>query len=462
MPKKSGRPRDATYKDDNGHTWNGLGRRPDARFYVIDDRNVTFGKDPAVAIFRYKQYLAKQRGENFVFDRDVESQDGLGPILLGLDAFFKGEAQEVEWARWVNEDGEEATSAKLKWFVPVDVVWQKLREFILSDPKQAALKLGIPEVANLSAVKPPPPSLPLKHVAEFYRAKIDLTATEANRSVRWWDHFRKIVKCQTVREIEADHIQLYHDAIIAEYRKDKRSPAWVKHRFGKVKTMLANAMTKGQDQQEISRVLGLCKMLVAPRNRNGVDSDPIIPKDLRALLKHADKRETAIILIGLNCAFYPVDISRLPISAVDLGKRTVIFDRTKTGNPIPRVAILWARTVKAIKEYQAAYPHEATDKDGQPLLFANSEGRQLLKDTITKWIKNLCAKAECKVVFSQLRDGAYTAVVDAGVDITQAEILLGHSVGKVKDAYLKRRPSIVSDACEAVERHYFRGKNRSN
>jgi len=348
-----------------------------------------------------------------------------------------------------------AEMLKLKWFVPADVVWAKLREFILSDPKQAALKIGIPEIANLAAVKPPPPSLPLKHVADFYRDKIDLSETEANRSVRWWDHFRKIVKCQTVRDIEADHIQLYHDSIIGEYRKDKLSPAWVKHRFGKVKTMLSYAMTKGQDQQEISRVLGLCRMLIAPRNRNGVDSDPITRQQVQALLKVADQREKAIILLGLNCAFYPVDISRLPVSAVDLSKRAVIFDRTKTGNPIPRVAILWERTVKAIRAYQKSYSHEATDKDGQPLLFANSEGRQLLKNTVVKWIKNLCDKADCKVVFSQLRDGAYTAVVDAGVDITQAEVLLGHKIGKVKDAYLKRRPSIVADGCQAVEKHYF-------
>lgn len=50
---------------------------------------------------------------------------------------------------------------------------------------------------------------------------------------------------------------------------------------------------------------------------------------------------------------------------------------------------------------------------------------------------------------------AYTLAVEAGGDLTHAKLLAGHRVG-ISDAYVKRNPSIVADACEAIERHYLR------
>lgn len=56
--------------------------------------------------------------------------------------------------------------------------------------------------------------------------------------------------------------------------------------------------------------------------------------------------------------------------------------------------------------------------------------------------------------FNALRDGAYTAACEAGVDINVTRILAGHSSG-MADHYVQRRPAIVRPACEAVEKHYF-------
>ena len=53
------------------------------------------------------------------------------------------------------------------------------------------------------------------------------------------------------------------------------------------------------------------------------------------------------------------------------------------------------------------------------------------------------------------RAGAYSAAVQGRADITHIRILAGHRVGGMSDAYIMANPAMVSDACEAIERHYF-------
>jgi hypothetical protein len=53
-----------------------------------------------------------------------------------------------------------------------------------------------------------------------------------------------------------------------------------------------------------------------------------------------------------------------------------------------------------------------------------------------------------------LRDGAYTACVEANVTANLCQLLVGHRSG-IADHYVKRKPSMVAPACEAIYRHYF-------
>ena len=91
------------------------------------------------------------------------------------------------------------------------------------------------------------------------------------------------------------------------------------------------------------------------------------------------------------------------------------------------------------------------------LLFANKKLRgPLCGRTLQGYWYPLRERAQIPgVQFCQLRDGAYTAAIEAGIDITHCEILLGHSIGTAKDAYLKRRPALLAAACAAIETHYF-------
>ena len=92
-------------------------------------------------------------------------------------------------------------------------------------------------------------------------------------------------------------------------------------------------------------------MLKVPRNgtKPQAEARPVTRDELTAMLALADTRQTAMILLGLNAAFDPVDFERLPLGTVDLKARVLHFDRTKADieKPTPRICTLWPRTVRA-------------------------------------------------------------------------------------------------------------------
>ena len=65
-----------------------------------------------------------------------------------------------------------------------------------------------------------------------------------------------------------------------------------------------------------------------------------------------------------------------------------------------------------------------------------------------------CLERYCRITFDTIRDGAYTAAIEAGADLTQAKLLAGHKVGML-DHYIRRNPKMVADCCSAIEAHYF-------
>jgi hypothetical protein len=57
------------------------------------------------------------------------------------------------------------------------------------------------------------------------------------------------------------------------------------------------------------------------------------------------------------------------------------------------------------------------------------------------------------VQFSQVRDSAYSAAAEAGIDLNVCRVLAGHATG-IPDNYIKRRPKMVESACEAIRQAY--------
>lgn len=175
---------------------------------------------------------------------------------------------------------------------------------------------------------------------------------------------------------------------------------------------------------------------------------------LGSILRCADEWETALILTALNGAYYPIDCQRLLWSMIDFGKRTIRFDRSKTlgqrMQPVPRVAVLWRRTVSALDRI----------RNGSLHVFLSSTGSPVHIETIRKHWKRLCKTAgiERRLTFANLRDSALTAAAGSQtppIPIHQYHILAGHVSRGVDDNYIRRNPRIVTLACEAIENRYF-------
>jgi integrase len=125
------------------------------------------------------------------------------------------------------------------------------------------------------------------------------------------------------------------------------------------------------------------------------------------------------------------------------------MDRGKTG--VPRVAVLWHRTLDAIREYQTPAPHQSVSlfvsRSGVPFN-ANHMGRNFRRRRAEAGLPD-------SVTFDSIRDGAYTAATRGGAIVDQARMLGGHRVSGVSDYYLKRNPQMAAEACAAIEKAYF-------
>jgi integrase len=79
----------------------------------------------------------------------------------------------------------------------------------------------------------------------------------------------------------------------------------------------------------------------------------------------------AVGLLGLNCAFLPIDLATIPLRAIDLDAGIHHFPRGKTG--LPRSAVLMPETIAAIRRYLEVRPAPRSNdeplfvrEDGQP------------------------------------------------------------------------------------------------
>jgi len=325
-----------------------------------------------------------------------------------------------------------------------------IRDLILADCRKAALELDIEQLAWFEQLKPPVPSLPLKEAGDLYfNRELKMSPHWKRKMRRMWEEFVNCVGVKTVREITADAINHYHDLVFKAYNKGK-SPTYVFHRFTCPKTVFRYAMKRGKDQEQLQRVLALCAMLTPP-GKATVKSEPIAVEHYRKLLEAVEDEPKwkAIFLLALNGAMYPSEVAAVKKSAINLDEGTLVMDRGKTG--VLRVAVLWRRTVEAIREYQAAHPHHSE------YVFVSRSGAPFGDNHISR---NFTRRRDAlglptSVQFAHIRDGAYSAAFNAdGVEEKHAKVLAGHRSG-MSDHYVKRNPRVVATACAAIERHYF-------
>jgi len=267
----------------------------------------------------------------------------------------------------------------------------------------------------------------------------------------------KITHAREVADLNHGALRNYRQAIENQQEKLRLSNSWTRSRFGKIKTVINYAATE-MDLSPGDRAILQLRSLLKPPSKPSPNPIDITEVELRAILEHADEWETALILTALNAAYYPVDCQRLQWSMMDWEKAVIRFDRTKaTGRAkksIPRVAVLWQRTIRALRDVR---------RTNHPHVFISSQGRPVENETIRRHWNTLCKKAgiERAITFGNLRDSALTAAassISPVVPTQQYNVLAGHVASGVDDHYIRRSPRIVELACQAVENHFFGGK----
>lgn len=323
-----------------------------------------------------------------------------------------------------------------------------IRRFILSNPAEAARRLEIPELVRLTSLPPVLPSVPLTEVYDAYVSKRKRPSPKELAAVkRYWDAFAAAVApAATVADVTAERVRAWADVAYAPL-KSGGSTKMVRHRIEYVRRVFAYAARQGVDGAECERVLKEIRKIELP-DLTAADPRPISREHFEKLFAAADERWRAILLLALNCAFYPVDVRTVPKSAIDLKAGTLVFERAKTRTA--RVAALWPRTVAALRAYQRAEPH-----DSEAVFITQYGGAYTEKglNTTYRLLRDDAGVPE-DVEFAHIRDGAYSAAVEGGADVVHAQILAGHKTG-VQDHYIRRNPRMVADACDAIEKHYF-------
>jgi integrase len=115
------------------------------------------------------------------------------------------------------------------------------------------------------------------------------------------------------------------------------------------------------------------------------------PQEIRAMLDAAIPTMKTMILLGVNCGFGNMDISSLPLKAVELINGWIDFPRPKTG--MIRRCPLWPETVEALRGAIANRP-TPKDKADAELVFITRKGNRFVRLQEKKLTEESASKAE--------------------------------------------------------------------
>lgn len=430
MAAKPGRKSTYYVVPETGETIVGLVRDNDGRFRPAGKASPKFPKDPATAIFKFRQWQAKQKGTHI--------EVGAAP-LTNIEDDFGLDVAITEIHR--------------------DYFRNYYRNLIATDPKQAAIELDyqplamLADIANLPA---PPESITLAECFTLWVNKRKRISTEETRKARKsWQDFSNVVNADTLADVTEASFDRWVDAIYKPYDNDDGSPKTLRHHVNRVGSILRYIKTKKAiDIPNADRLIGYLGRLELP-DLSQLDPDPISVEDFAALLEAAkDTKWETILATMMNGCFYPVDIRRLPIEAIKTNG-SLIFAREKKNTV--RVAVLWQRTQELLTA------HIGNRTEGP--VFLSTHGVAYSPYGLWEAFGVLREKAGLPdtVKMNQIRDGAYTAAASGDLVTEKAmKILAGHKFGGDSDAYVKRTPKIVKTACEAIEAHYYGGEKQAN
>ena len=314
----------------------------------------------------------------------------------------------------------------------------------------------MPELLKLHKLRPSQDSMTLTDLGELYHAKNAMKDKTRRDSRKYWAEFVEFLDVNLVSEITPRHIEHYHDEIMNRYQKGNgKSRSYVFNRYGAIKAVFNFSIKRGKQSEHIAEVQTFVKMLVTPKEtvkQKKAAKETILPikrEHFHSLLEISESKWRAILLISLNCAFYPEDVCNIEQTDIDLRAQTLQEFRCKTGKD--RAAWLWPETVKAIRAYLKDEPH------ADPHLFITQYGAGYKVNSLTDVYRDYLrpeAGIPESVQFRHLRDGFAT---HSGNDLKATRIVMGLSLGGELDKYVKRTAAAAKPACMAIHRYYFGG-----
>lgn len=423
-PRKTGRPA-AFYRSRRGDRIEGLSRLGDGRWRASGPQRFTFTEpDEDLAVLRYRRWQAAQSGAEVNLPVDT----------AGLDA-----AAATDKATRTSMLVRFAPGKPPQTFraVDEDEFWSAVRREILSRPKYAAERTGIEQIAYLSDLRKPEPLPTFSDLTRTWEAHFNASAEQKTKCARAWRDFVDTAKLESLSDISPKSVIAFRDAVYARNWTGKSQS----NLFNRIRRYLSFFQSRAIAVETMGRLLEHLKLLSPDRTTISTNPQPISRQDWQKLLGAAEGSDKAMILLMLNGGFYLSEVVRLKWT--DIKDGCIITHRHKTGRCV-RVCVLWKRTLTALRKVKRKGEYIFYTYAGRPLGTKGGEKR---------WGR-LRERAKSTATSSQLRDGAYTACVEANVTANLCQLLMGHRSG-ISDHYVKRKPTMVAAACRAIEDAYF-------
>lgn len=193
--------------------------------------------------------------------------------------------------------------------------------------------------------------------------------------------------------------------------------------------------------------------------------------DVRRLVKEAEPRLRAMILLAVNCGFGQSDLAHLPATALDLKTGWVEYPRPKTESP--RRAKLWPETVRAVRA-ALEVRHEPADPADDRLVFLTRYGRPWVRtkprpgnkpdtpiDAIGLEFRRLLKRLGLfrpGLAFYALRH-TYRTIADGCLDQRAVDYTMGHVSEHISSRYVERIEDARLDAVAAHVRKWLFGRS---
>jgi integrase len=411
----------------NNKTIDGLRRRPsDGRWELADGR--TFVEpDERKAVDRFREMTGG------VFPEDDER---LTTLLQAHAKSSNANETSLRKRTGITPSGDDNSSLVV---IPSKLpLWEYVAFEIRKRPIWVAEQTGIEWIGYGPTLKLPEPLPTLKHLETVWEEHCDASDEQRRKVLHDWRDFVKTTGIESLSDITPQLVISYRDAIYAR----KMSGSSQRNVFTRVRRLVSFAKSRALAMEACSKALDALSLLVPSATVISLDPKPIDPADFKALLGKAEGDDKAMLLLMLNCAMYLAEVIRLEWSEIKNG--CIITHRAKTGACV-RVAVLWPETLAALAKVKRKGDYIFYAYHGAPL---GVKGAELRFRTLRE-----AAKVE-HVTSSQMRDGAYTAAVEAGVTSDICRVLVGHRSGML-DHYVKRAPKQVAPACEAIRARYL-------